>query len=393
MANINDYLLWRGDILIDDKYKFNEIDSMILARFSYLRFDKIELKPKETISSISEKMKDLDNSEFLYNGDKELITYLGKSKRFKDMIITDYIKTYEKEIEKQFGAVTIHISDKEMYISYIGTDSTISGWKEDFNMSFMDSVPCQIEGKNYLERISKKYRKSKIRIGGHSKGGNVAIYSAITAHKDIKKRIIKVYNYDGPGFNKNIIEKYKNDPIINKIETYIPQDSVIGRIMNHEEKCTISLSTEKGIYQHDIYSWQVLKDDLLKSDNLTYNSEIVNKTLTDWLNNTTAKQRKIFIDGVFELFYATEAKTFGEISKNLSTNIITILKAYNEISEEDKKTITEMIKIFTKTYISAIKEQETCKLDAMKEYYKFESKKKMEEFDKKYFINLKTSKN
>ena len=45
MANINDYLLWRGDLPINDKFRFNEIDSMILARFSYLRFDKIKVEP------------------------------------------------------------------------------------------------------------------------------------------------------------------------------------------------------------------------------------------------------------------------------------------------------------------------------------------------------------
>ena len=117
MSNINDYLLWRGDIPICSNAKFNEIDSMILARFSYLRFDKITMKSKETIGSISKKMKDLKNEEFLYNGDKELITNLGKSDRFKDMIVTDYVKVNDKEAEKQFGAVTIHISDKEMYIS------------------------------------------------------------------------------------------------------------------------------------------------------------------------------------------------------------------------------------------------------------------------------------
>lgn len=373
MSNINDYLLWRGDILISKEYPFNEIDSMILARFSYLRFDKIKLNKKETIKSISDKMKDLKNNEFLYNGDKDLITNLGNSKRFKDMIVTDYIKTNDKEIEKQFGAITIHISDREIYISYIGTDSTINGWKEDANMAFMDSVPCQIEGKKYLERISHNYMGKKIRVGGHSKGGNVAIYSAITVPVSIKARIIKVYNYDGPGFNKKIIDQYGNEKIISKITTYIPQESVIGRMLNHKEKCEIVLSTEKGIYQHDIYSWQVLKDDLIKSENLTDKSEIMNKALDEWLENTTQSQRKIFFDTIFKIFYSTESNTFSELSKNLSSNIIIILKAYNEISKQDKDIITKMIKLFAKTYILVIKENQTNKLNYAFEKYKLES--------------------
>lgn len=377
MANINDYLLWRGDILIDNKYKFNEIDSMILARFSYLRFDEIEINPMETVEKVSNKMKYLDNSEFLYNGDKELITYLGQAERFKSMIVTDYKKIEDKEIEKQFGAVTIHISDDEMYISYIGTNKTINGWKEDLNMSFMKNVPCQIEGKEYIQKIAKKYPKKKIRIGGHSKGGNVAIYSAITADEDIQDRIIKVYNYDGPGFNSEIINKYGKNKVIEKIETYLPQDSIIGRILNHEEKTTIALSIEKGIYQHDIYSWQVLKDNLIRLDKNTQTSEDINETLKNWMNNTTSKQREVFIDTVFELFYSTEAKTFGEIGKSLSVNIPKILKKYNTISKEDKQNITQMIILFGKIYFTVIKEREGTKFNKMKEYYIQESKKQL----------------
>lgn len=236
MANINDYLLWRGDIPISSKLKFNEIDSAILARFSYLIFFKIDMNEIETIESISEKMSNFDNDEFMYNGDKELITYLGKSERFKNMKVTDYVRNNDKETEKQFGAITVHISEEEMYISYIGTDSTIFGWKEDFNMGFMENVPCQIAGKQYAEKIAEKYPNKKIRIGGHSKGGNVAIYSAISISKDIQNRIIKIYNYDGPGFNKNIIEKYGDEEIISRIETYIPQDSVIRKIIKSQRK-------------------------------------------------------------------------------------------------------------------------------------------------------------
>ena len=387
MGNINDYLLWRGDIPISSKFKFNEIDSAILARFSYLIFFKIEMNEIETIESISEKMSNFDNDEFMYNGDKELITYLGKSDRFKNMQVTDYVRNNDKETEKQFGAITVHISEDEMYISYIGTDSTIFGWKEDFNMGFMENVPCQIAGKQYAEKIAEKYPNKKIRIGGHSKGGNVAIYSAIAISKDIQNRIIKVYNYDGPGFNKKIIEKYGNEEIISRIETYIPQDSVIGRLLNHKEKMTIILSEEKGILQHDIYSWQVLKDDLIQLSQNTDISEDIDKTLTDWLELTTSEQRKIVIDAVFELFYSTDAKTFAEMSKNFSNNLPKVLKKYGEIAKEDKESITNMIKLIVGTYINIFKEREKAKLESIKEDYAYRSKLKMDEFNNKY-MNL-----
>ena len=379
MANINDYLSWRGDLLIDPKTKFNEIDSMILARFSYLLFERINMKEKETIKSISDRMKDFENDEFRYNGDKELITKLGMSDRFKDMEVTDFIETNEKELEKQFGAITIHISDKELYVSYIGTDSSIFGWKEDFNMSFMEYVPCQDEGKKYLEKIAKKYPRKKIRIGGHSKGGNVAIYSAVMTDKKIQKRIIKVYNYDGPGFNTKIVEQYKDAPILNKIETYLPQDSVIGRIMEHKEKCEIIQSNEKGIYQHDIFSWEVLRDDLIKLENLTETSDVIKNTLTDWLQNTTVEQRKAFLDAIFGMFYATDAENFGDISKNLTNNLKKIYKTYKNITEEEKKTISEMIKLFIKVYLSVEKDAKKYKLELMKERYVNEGKKFIEE--------------
>lgn len=367
MANINDYLLWRGDIELSKDHPLNEIDSMILARFSYLRIDKIKMEKIETIESISNKMKNLSNEEFLYNGDKELITNLGASKRFKDMIVTDYIKHSDSKTEKQFGAISIHTSPKEIYISYIGTDNTIYGWKEDFNMAFMENVPCQIEGKEYLENIAKKYMNKKIRIGGHSKGGNVAIYSAITTDAKIQNRIIKVDNFDGPGFNKKITNEYEKGEILDKIETYIPQDSIIGRLLNHNEKITISYSLEKGIYQHDIYSWQVLKDEMIKSEKNTESSEIFNKTLDNWLETTTKEQRKIMVDSIFEVILSTKAESFVDITKSITVNLPIILKKYKEISEEDKKVIMDMLKVIFGSYINIVKETETAKLDKTKE--------------------------
>lgn len=369
MANINDYLIWRGDVPIVPGAEFNEVDSMILARFSYLIFDRIKLEAVETIESISRKMKKFKNDEFNYNGDRDLIMNLGKSIRFKDMLVTDYVKNNDKEIEKQFSAITVHISSNEMYLSFLGTDKTILGWKEDFNLSFMKNIPAQIEGLNYLNNVANKYPNKKMRIGGHSKGGNVAVYAAIESTNEIQDRIIKVYNYDGPGFDKKTVESNKNKKIIDKVRTYIPQDSIIGRILEHQEKYQVVQSTEKGIYQHDIYSWQVLGSKMIKEEKVTDSSELINETIREWLENTTPEQRKIFFDGVFEIFYSTEAKTFGDINIR---NIPAIIKTYRDISEEDRKIIIEMLKIFIKTYFINLKEIEMSKYEFLAKFNKQE---------------------
>lgn len=380
MANINDYLLWRGDLPINNKYKFNELDSMILARFSYLRFDKIKMNAVETIGSIAEKMQVLDNDEFRYNGDKELITYLGVSTRFKDMVVTNYEKNDNKEFVKQFGAITIHISEKELYVSFLGTDSSITGWQEDFNMTFLSNVPCQIAGLEYLNQRAEEFPNKKIRIGGHSKGGNVAIYASIRADQSIQDRIIKVYNYDGPGLKRDILKKYYKKEIVKKMETYIPQDSVIGRLLIHKEKCRIIYSVQNGILQHDIFSWQVLKDDLIDIKENTQRSEEIHRMVIDWLENTTNEQRRIFICTVFELFYSTEAKSFGEISKSLTTSVPRILKKYGELDKADKDVLIKMIKLFGKIYWSMFKDRESLRI----ENYKLEGKRKFETIQEKY---------
>ena len=388
MANINDYLRWRGDVKITKEYPFNEIDSMILARFSYLLFDRINMKKTETIADISFKMKDFPNEDFLYNGDKELITNLGESRRFKDLKVTDYVENNNKNTEEQFGAITIHISSRELYISFIGTDRSIFGWKEDFNMGFMDTVPCQIAGRDYAYKISLKYPHKKIRIGGHSKGGNVAIYAAITNPRRFQNKIIKVYNYDGPGFSKDIINKYETDDIIKKIETYIPQDSIIGRVLNHKEKTTIALSLEKGILEHDIFSWQVFRDDLIKVEKNTESSENIDKTLTNWVENTTNEQRKIFIDIIFDLFYSTNANTFGEIVKDLKGNIPKMLKKYGQLSKNDKKVLTDMVIKLVKTNMIVIKDSNVKKIINKKDEYLTLGKEKISELDERYLSRL-----
>lgn len=249
MANIFDYINWRGDLSLRES-EFNEIDNLILARFSYFPFDNI-LKEDEviTIEEAGKRFKTLDveKERILQKEDIDLFPKMAESNRFFDMKISNYINKISPEEEKQFSAITIFMPDDTIYISFRGTDNTLIGWKEDFNMSFREKVPSQLDAVEYVNKIASKYT-NKLRIGGHSKGGNLAVYAASFCEKEIQERIINVYNNDGPGFHETITIDPNYKRIIPKVHTLIPQTSIIGRLLYHEESYTVVQSTEKRCY-------------------------------------------------------------------------------------------------------------------------------------------------
>ena len=351
MANVCDYVRWRGDLTLEQS-EFNEIDNLILARFSYFPFDKI-IRENEiaTIKELSRRFSNQDVTKLpiLWKDDVELFPLMGNSKRFGGMLATKYINKIDAEQEKQFSAITVLMPDGTIYVSYRGTDNTIVGWKEDFNMSFKSHIASQISAKQYLEEIAKEYPSSKIIIGGHSKGGNISVYAATFASKDVKDRIINVYNNDGPGFCEDVIETPEYQEILPRVHTYIPQSSIIGRLMNHKEKYTIVESVQKGIMQHDLYSWQVLGKEFVTLKKLTNESEFIDKTIKDWLENVEPEKREQVIDAVFEILNTTEAQTMKELKANWFANAKTILGTYKNIDSDTKEmvwqTVNELLKV------------------------------------------------
>lgn len=351
MANVCDYVRWRGDLTLEQS-EFNEIDNLILARFSYFPFDKI-IRENEiaTIKELSRRFSNQDVTKLpiLWKDDVELFPLMGDSKRFGGMLATKYINKIDAEQEKQFSAITVLMPNDIIYVSYRGTDNTIVGWKEDFNMSFKSHIASQISAKQYLEEIAKEYPSSKIIIGGHSKGGNIAVYAATFASKEVKDRIINVYNNDGPGFCEDVIETPEYQEILSRVHTYIPQSSIIGRLMNHKEKYTIVESVQRGIMQHDLYSWQLLGKEFVTLKKLTNESEFIDKTIKDWLENVEPEKREQVIDAVFEILNTTEAQTMKELKANWFANAKTILGTYKNIDNDTKEmvwqTVNELLKV------------------------------------------------
>jgi len=354
MPNIMDYLKWRGNLSFKQD-NINEIDNIIFARFSYLPFKDINLSNVDNIKNIANKMKNLSLDKFIWKEDKEFIIELGNTNRYKDLVISNYEEILDVNAEKQFAAITIWIPNKYKYVSFRGTDMSLVGWKEDFNMSFMQDIPSQKEAVKYLEKIG-KIHKDKLIVGGHSKGGNLAIYSAIYCNKKVRNKIEAIINADGPGFDRAIILSKEYKKIADKIHTYIPQSSVIGRLLEHEDEYQVVKSIQRGIMQHDIYSWQISRNNLVRVPELTESSKMLDKVVKNWLENTTPERRKNFINMIYEVIIASEAQDLNDFGVDTFKRITKVIKSYTNITKEDKKEIEEMMKLLFKSTIESIKE-------------------------------------
>ena len=351
MPNILDYIKWRGELSFKQD-EFNNVDNLILSRFAYLPLDDVfknlekvkDRKGRITIRNayIYLIKSGIKEEKILQKEDIDLFPALANSERFGNLIIDMYVNKISKKEEKQFSAVSIHIPDGTIYVSYRGTDNTLVGWKEDFNMSLDINIPSQKEAVNYLNEVYEKTHKD-IRIGGHSKGGNLAMYAAIFCNKKVKNNILEVYNNDGPGLNMEIVNSIEYKQVVNKINSLIPQNSIIGKLMYHEEKFKIVKSSQKGIMQHDLYTWQIEGKEFIYLKEVTNESEAIDAIIKEWTTKFTPEQRSQFINIVYEIINETKSETLYEMSKNRFKTMGTIIKAYHKTNKKNKQIISQTL--------------------------------------------------
>lgn len=351
MTNIFDYFNWRGDLSLKQD-GFNEVDALVLSRLSYLPFDNIvsaDIKEKISLRKTGDKFfsSDIDKTKILWRDDINLLKCCSESKRYEDMKLSGYVNIVDEKKQLQFSAVAIEISKNHYFISYRGTDNTVVGWQEDFNMYHTFPLPSQKTALKYLEEASKKLYGNLI-LGGHSKGGNLAVYASSFCKNDIRKRITDVYNYDGPGFDSKSIENSGFNLIIDKIHTYLPQSSIFGMMFEHDENYTIIKSCQKGFLQHDIYSWEVVGNKLVTLSEMTRTSAFFDHTLNEFLSTMSVEQRKHFADGVFSLLKNSDDKTFNEIADNWRANSAVVFKSFKNMDKETRSLILSSVLNFVK---------------------------------------------
>lgn len=352
MSNLLDYIAWRGDLTFEQD-PFNSIDALILSCLSYVNFDKIvspKAQGKITIEKASEKFFSLHSEEELAQ-DKSFIKFapsmlraLGQSERFKTAYLSNYVDDTDISREIQFAAVEIDTSDGGVFISFRGTDDTIIGWKEDFNLSYM-TVPAESEAALYLQKVMKG-RLDKIRLGGHSKGGHLAVYAALAANSDLTSRIESIYNFDGPGFNHEAMESEQFKTIRPKITKIIPEGSIVGRLLENTVEPIVVKSTELGILQHDPLSWQMEGKQFETCMSTDIISDLFDETMSGWLGEMTFEDRKVFVDELFSVFEASGCENLSMLTQVGVKGTKAMIMRMREIRNESGAKVRTLVKLF-----------------------------------------------
>lgn len=340
-----DYLKWRNDVSLRAA-PFNEIDNVLLSYLAYADFGELlqEEKRRVSIETCFKrfcKKHDLANvreSKLFIERAPLLLEDMVCGARFRGTKVVHFREVFDKEKVQQFAALVFLLPDGTKYVSFRGTDSSITGWKEDFLMSITAETEGAKEAVSYINDVAASVDGDFI-LGGHSKGGNFAMYAAAFCEDAVKGRIRKVYNNDGPGFREEIVRSAAYRELLPKITNIVPQTSIIGRLLSNEAAHTVVKSTAAGIFQHDVTTWEVTKDKFVRAEPDAF-SDFVEKSLGTWLETMDDEARKSLVETVFSMIEMTEAETFAEFGENLFKNTGLIIKGLGRLPKEKRSELT-----------------------------------------------------
>lgn len=356
VANIEDYIKWRGDL----EFKvspFNEVDNLILSHIAYTELDEIVPSPSnggvillkdacEAFFDINDEQELLKSKSFIASAPFILRQAAG-TKRFGDIELSNYVNYVDATQEKQFCALHAKIGKDIHFVIFRGTDDSLIGWKEDFNMSFLCPVPSQTEAAMYLNETAASV-KGKIILGGHSKGGNLAIYSAVNASKRVKRKIVAIYNNDGPGFDKAFLSSKDYSDIKALIKSYVPESSFVGMLLEHDVDYTVVKSSQNALMQHDAVSWQVLGAEFEKVEKLSRFSERLNTIFSRWIEKVDNNRRTEIVDALFMIISASGANNLSDISSDKLKSISAMIKTITQLDKETKQLLLEIVRSLRK---------------------------------------------
>lgn len=346
MSDMFDYLKWRGDITFS-QVPINPVDTLIFSTLSYINFNGIV--PDNPIGSVTlgyAAKAFLDQPDFSdkvhVKEDADLLHAAANTARFADVRMCFYRSIFAEERETQFAAVSFILDNRSAALAFHGIDNSLTGWKENFNMSFCESIPAQREALRYLDDFAEKNSRP-LNLVVHSKGGNLAVYAAAKCSETIRSNIYSVYNHDGPGFTQNMMQDKGYLSILDKIHTYILQSSIVRSLFEREDKHTVIKSRKIGIFQHDPYSWELLGGDFIYTDETYHGSQLADRAIREWLSNMSMEECSSFVEAIYNLAKSGDADKVSDIM--CLKNIPNLMEAFIK-DEKNRHIIYERLASF-----------------------------------------------
>lgn len=348
MNNVFGYLREYGTMTFREK-PFCDVDSLLLSQFCYLKLEGLVPKLKENGKAVGideltahpDREKLFADTRFEKNN-RRLFELMASSVRFSSMKMNYFVDIVDKDIETQFSAVTFFLEGARPYIAFRGTDETIVGWKEDFCMAFRGSIPSQDYSVVYVTQIADRI-SGKFYIGGHSKGGNLAVYAGLFCMEEVAERILCFYSFDGPGFRPEVLQRERYPQILPRIRKFVPQSSVIGMVLQTQERYRVVKSKAAGLLQHDPFTWLIRDGKFVRSDSLYKGRKILDHAMNEWIMSLSDEQMVRFVEDLFDLTKAAEVEDLVIFEQDRKKNIKALLEAYKEMDAKEKKFMGKLL--------------------------------------------------
>lgn len=349
------------------EWPLDDVDSLALCQIFYGKLEYVLDGDVVDRMSSEYELKDFYKNEYfdtVFNDaisdeeNEELMRVASGSRRFRNLKLKNMVSELDATSTKQFAAVCFELDDNVDYVCFRGTDGTMLGWREDFELAFKREAPSQADAVRYIETYygpGSPGENKKIYIGGHSKGGNLAVYAGLMCNPDIHRRIVKIFSHDGPGFLDEVHEKLyeiarNGGP---EVEVQVPQGSIVGMLLSQVDGYSVIKSKSIGISQHSAFNWEVEGGCLVTLEHVSKGSEYVDRTVQTWLMMADDEHRASFIAALFKLLSDNGISTVHELREMTPSTLLGMRRTFGEFDGETQRLMELMIKNLAK---SAIKE-------------------------------------
>ncbi len=347
MPNLINYLEKVKELTFDQE-PLNILDKVCINEIGYLTYEKwlsaSDLQKTINLHDYADG-KDLNpDYSFMVTKERvELAEAMVRSRRFAGLSLSSYRSVLDKEVEKQFAAMIFSLPELDyQHIVFRGTDDSVIGWKEDFQLTYSREIPAHRSAIAFLSEHLPNL-SGHITVSGHSKGGNLALYSAVQSSTALREQIAELLLLDSPGLMKPLLEKPSYQELKARMTVIRPQDSVVGVMLYWDRPAQLVAAEGIGFAQHNALTWEVDLEtrDFIYVDQPTDLSQRLEGTFQEWIETLPNQELKQVCDLFFDTILDSGIESLDDIGIKTLPKLGQLLQEFGNLTDQQKKVLQD----------------------------------------------------